>query len=381
MFGTPTTTHPAAIAERDTGRGVLDRDAVGRVDAERSAAPAGTARGAACRARHLVAGDDDVERDRRQLGERSGRRGAATTSSRARTARRASLSSASSRRAPGRHGTCSRTRAMTPSSIRSTISCGSQVDAAVVAQYDGRVEQVEPDHRVGVLVGPRAAERVDELALAREPVRLGVDERAVHVPQDGGGRPRPESSASVRSLLHELDQRAEAALRVDEGDGRAPAARRGAWSIGVAPAAIIAAQRRGAVVDPVADVVQALAALLERLGDRRVVAGRPRSAGCSCRRPSAGPPRHRRSRRSRGGATVAPNASLVVVDGGLEVVDGDGHVVDLGQQHGDSLPGAIRVIAVTESVTCTPVVRARSTRTLRTLGMGSAARGRRRGRG
>ena len=32
------------------------------------------------------------------------------------------------------------------------------------------------------------AELVDELALARHPVRLGVDERAVHVPQDGRRR-------------------------------------------------------------------------------------------------------------------------------------------------------------------------------------------------
>ena len=38
-----------------------------------------------------------------------------------------------------------------------------------------------------VLFGPRAAELVDELDLGPHPVRLGIDEGAVHVPEDGGG--------------------------------------------------------------------------------------------------------------------------------------------------------------------------------------------------
>ena len=62
-----------------------------------------------------------------------------------------------------------------------------EVDAAAVTQLGGRVEQVEADDRAGVVVGPGATEGSDELVLARHPVRLGVDERAVHVPQDGGG--------------------------------------------------------------------------------------------------------------------------------------------------------------------------------------------------
>ena len=75
------------------------------------------------------------------------------------------VSSVSRRRAPGRHGTRSRTRAMTPSSRRSTISVGSSAHAAPVAQHRGGVEQVEADDRAGVGVGPRAAELGDELVL------------------------------------------------------------------------------------------------------------------------------------------------------------------------------------------------------------------------
>ena len=60
---------------------------------------------------------------------------------------------------------------------------------------------------------------------------------------------------------------------------------RGASSIGGGAGRDHRREGRGAVVDPVADVVQALAALLDRLGDRRVVAGRRAGAGCSSRRP------------------------------------------------------------------------------------------------
>ena len=56
--------------------------------------------------------------------------------------------------------------------------------ATPVAQDDRGVEQVEPDDRVGVGRCPRAVELGDEFVFALDPVRLGVDERAVHVPQD-----------------------------------------------------------------------------------------------------------------------------------------------------------------------------------------------------
>ena len=47
--------------------------------------------------------------------------------------------------------------------------------------------EIAADDGMGVLVAPRPAVGLDELELALDPVRLGVDQRAVHVPQDGGG--------------------------------------------------------------------------------------------------------------------------------------------------------------------------------------------------
>ena len=42
------------------------------------------------------------------------------------------------------------------------------------------------DEREAIVVRPDAAERRYELLLGGEPVRLGIDEGAVHVPEDGG---------------------------------------------------------------------------------------------------------------------------------------------------------------------------------------------------
>ena len=61
-----------------------------------------------------------------------------------------------------------------------------QVHPAVVTDVAARLGQVAADDRVSVLVAPRTPVRLDELELALDPIRLGVDERAVHVPQHGG---------------------------------------------------------------------------------------------------------------------------------------------------------------------------------------------------
>ena len=50
-----------------------------------------------------------------------------------------------------------------------------------------------------LLVRPRAAEALDERRLGGHPVRLGVDEGAVHVPQDGGERGRVTDPCYRRS--------------------------------------------------------------------------------------------------------------------------------------------------------------------------------------
>jgi hypothetical protein len=65
---------------------------------------------------------------------------------------------------------------------------GRQVDAAVRADVLGRGDQRVADERVRVLLGPDAAVLGDDLVLGLDPVRLGVDEGAVHVPQHGGGQ-------------------------------------------------------------------------------------------------------------------------------------------------------------------------------------------------
>ena len=108
---------------------------------------------------------------------------------------------------------------------------------------------------------------------------------------------------------------------------------RGALSMGVAPASIIDLERGGAVVDPVADVVEALAALLEVLGDGGVVAGRGGELDVRVGH------LHQGLLDAVGVDDLAvvdlgAERLCVVRDGGVEVVDGDGDVIDLGQQHG-----------------------------------------------
>ena len=90
-----------------------------------------------------------------------------------------------------------------------------------------------------VLVGPAPTVGGDELVLAADPVRLGVDQRAVHVPEDGRGngahvvvvacRDSSTSSISVPKLPLGWMK----ATVVPRLPGR------GAASIGVAPAAFI----------------------------------------------------------------------------------------------------------------------------------------------
>src|SRR5690606_5636055 len=78
------------------------------------------------------------------------------------------------------------------------------------------------------------------------------------------------------SLLNELDQGAEAALRVDERDGGTAAAgtRRLVDRRGTRVDHRL--EGGGTVVDPVADVMETFPPLLDRLGDRRVGPGRRR---------------------------------------------------------------------------------------------------------
>ena len=105
----------------------------------------------------------------------------------------ASLSSRSRRRAPGRHG-MSLAQAG-DDAVEQTLDdlLRLESDAAVLADVLRRRRAGRTRPPPGVVLGPLAAVRLDELVLGLHPVRLGVDERAVHVPQDGRRRPRLRS--------------------------------------------------------------------------------------------------------------------------------------------------------------------------------------------
>ena len=152
-----------------------------------------------------------------------------------------------------------------------------------------------------------------------------------------GRRPRRGRRSSL--LLDQLDEGAEGALGVDEGHGGAAAARAGGLVDGVAPGGHHGLERRRRSRRP---------------GSRRGGGPRPASrgtwrrasrgwcagaAGCSSSATlssaSSTPSDSTISR----WCTSAPKVSRVVRDGRLEVVDGDGDVVDLGEQHaGDARP-------------------------------------------
>ena len=65
-----------------------------------------------------------------------------------------------------------------------------EVDPAVLAQVATGVDQVAADQVHRVLVAPGAPVLLDQGVLRRDPVRLGVDQGAVHVPEDGCRPPR-----------------------------------------------------------------------------------------------------------------------------------------------------------------------------------------------
>ena len=59
---------------------------------------------------------------------------------------------------------------------------------AVLLQDPGGFPETGADERHGVFVGPGVAEGLDEIGLRRDPIRFGIDECAVHIPEDGGGK-------------------------------------------------------------------------------------------------------------------------------------------------------------------------------------------------
>jgi hypothetical protein len=71
-----------------------------------------------------------------------------------------------------------------------------QGNAGVLDDVAAGLEEVVADQGQRVLVAPGGAVRLDERVLLLDPVRLGVDERAVEVPQDGPGGVSPQRQSS-----------------------------------------------------------------------------------------------------------------------------------------------------------------------------------------
>ena len=194
--GTAITTHPAASAEATPGRRVLDRHGAVR----RHAQPLARDQvGLGVRLAAGVTSSPVTTVAKETLGaaaEPRPRPAARRTSSPSRTARRAARHSASSSSAPGPPRHVRRAaRATTSSSSRSTITGGSSRTPPTSRRYSAEAISALPTRLVGVLVGPGAAELGHQAVLGLDPVRLGVDEGAVHVEQHGREPPGDASTS------------------------------------------------------------------------------------------------------------------------------------------------------------------------------------------
>lgn len=65
---------------------------------------------------------------------------------------------------------------------------GLTIDTAVVAHVATRVEQVRTHERSCVFIGPCATMSRHDVVFGGDPVGLGIDDGAVHVPEDGAGK-------------------------------------------------------------------------------------------------------------------------------------------------------------------------------------------------
>src|ERR671917_1216539 len=183
---------------------------------------------------------------------------------------------------------------------------------------------------------PSAQRRARTTVTTRAGARCACD-RAY--PGAGAPNAAQRRAAADPSLLDELDQGAERRLRVHEGHGGAAAAGSGRLVDHPAALRLDRVEGGGAVVDPVADVVQAFALALEVLGHGRVVAGGREQLDVAVG--------HLQQRLLHtvgldhlAVVDLGAERLAVVADRGLEVVDGDGDVVDLGEQHGPE-PSAV----------------------------------------
>ncbi len=222
-----------AFGGRDAGRRVLDGDARQRIDAEVfGCTPVGL--GMWLAVHHLIAGDHGLERAGRELADDLvGRLPPRHRHQRAGNAAQLQGGEQLACSRSPRHALAHEVGDCSGQLVDDLVR--SQRHSTTGADHLGGVHQVEADDRHRVVVGPTPSVGRDELVLATDPVRLGVDQRAVHVPEDGrgyGGHLAGGSSTNSISVP-KLPLGWMNATVVPRLPGR------GAASIGVAPAAFI----------------------------------------------------------------------------------------------------------------------------------------------
>ena len=184
MWGIAITWHPAAVAERTPVGRVLQRDAI--LGRHRQGTRRGEVRlGMRLAAAHLVADDRRRERSARKLADdRVGEPPPRHRHQRARDLLGAELGQQITCPGPPWNLAADAGDHAVEQLVDDLVD--RQVDVSVLADVAGGFAQVAADDGVGVFVAPRSAVCFDELVLALDPVRLGVDQCAVEIPQDGG---------------------------------------------------------------------------------------------------------------------------------------------------------------------------------------------------
>ena len=197
MTSIATVRAPDASADAMPDARVLDRDAVARC--RRRAAGAAVRYGSGSGLAGVTSSPVTTTSNRPgRRGERLGEHAEGRGDQRHRHA--AACRSARICWAPGCHGIPAATPSATRPLRKSTISSSGRSTPRSL-EPRGRDQHRVAHQRQAVLVRPDAAVRLDELGLGGHPVGLGVDERAVHVPQDGGGQDEVGEGAGHRSIV------------------------------------------------------------------------------------------------------------------------------------------------------------------------------------
>ena len=232
--GTPTVTHPAATADRTP---VGESSIAMHRDGSTPSSAAAARYGSGCGLPFVTSSPATIalERARRQRGDDRLREPLPRhRHERARDRRRCSARRAARVR---RAATASArgTRSITPSSSRLTMSSTGSVDARRASRCSGprRAGRTRPARARARRSTRRCRAGGRRSCSRRDPVGLGVDERAVHVPQDRGDGRGGRHATSVGRAAFDLAAPTRAqVLRLSDGESARPAVdvqRRARW--------------------------------------------------------------------------------------------------------------------------------------------------------